>query len=118
MALGAPVFTYHVSDDGPPLAPGTELFHLDSDPGQAAWLPTGTSILTTLRPALTRLTELLKEADRDPPPPALRPGRPRRAAHHPELFFDLLSARLPRDRVLVEEAPVTATPSTRAYPSA
>lgn len=106
VALGAPVFTYHVSDDGPPLAPGTDLFHLDCDPGQAAWLPTGTSILTTLRPALTRLTELLKEADRDPPPP--RPAPPAvRAGEYitPELFFDLLSARLPRDRVLVEEAP-------------
>ncbi|MER6546153.1 benzoylformate decarboxylase [Streptomyces sp. NPDC001250] len=106
VALGAPVFTYHVADEGPPLAPGTELFHLDCDPGQAAWLPTGTSLVTTLRPALARLTSLLKESDRDPPPP--RPGPvPARAEGHitPELFFDLLRARLPHDRVLVEEAP-------------
>ncbi|MER6028856.1 benzoylformate decarboxylase [Streptomyces sp. NPDC001851] len=106
VALGAPVFTYHVADDGPPLAPGTELFHLDCDPGQAAWLPTGTSIVTTLRPALTRLTELLGEPDRDPPPPRPAPA-PARAGEHitPELLFDLLRARLPRERVLVEEAP-------------
>ncbi|MGV4980764.1 benzoylformate decarboxylase [Streptomyces sp. NRAIS4] len=107
VALGTPVFTYHVADDGPPLASGTELFHLDCDPGQAAWLPTGTSIVTTLRPALERLTELMgEEPDRDPPPPRPAPA-PAPADGHltPELFFDLLSARLPRDRVLVEEAP-------------
>jgi benzoylformate decarboxylase len=106
VALGAPVFTYHVADGGPPLAPGTELFHLDCDPGQAAWLPTGTSIVTTLRPALERLTGLLKEPDRAPPPPRPAPV-PARAEGHitPELLFDLLRTRLPRDRVLVEEAP-------------
>ncbi|MEU2711321.1 benzoylformate decarboxylase [Streptomyces sp. NPDC007205] len=106
VALGAPVFTYHVADDGPPLTPGTELFHLDCDPGQAAWLPTGTSIVTTLRPALTRLTELLEESDRDPPPARPAPA-PARAGQHitPELLFDLLRARLPGERVLVEEAP-------------
>ncbi|OLZ74608.1 benzoylformate decarboxylase [Streptomyces sp. IMTB 2501] len=106
VALGAPVFTYHVADDGPPLAPGTELFHLDCDPGQAAWLPTGTSLVTTLRPALARLTELLKEPDRDPPPPRPAPVPARvEGPITPELFFDLLRARLPHDRVLVEEAP-------------
>ncbi|MGW7546451.1 benzoylformate decarboxylase [Streptomyces sp. NPDC054770] len=106
VALGAPLFTYHVADVGPPLAPGTELFHLDCDPGQAAWLPTGTSIVTTLRPALARLTGLLREPDRDPPPPRPAPP-PAHAEEHitPDLLFDLLHARLPRDRVLVEEAP-------------
>ncbi|WP_225097707.1 benzoylformate decarboxylase [Streptomyces sp. CoH27] len=106
VALGTPVFTYHVPDDGPPLAPGTELFHLDCDAVQAAWLPVGTSIVTTLRPALTRLAELLKTSDREPPPPRPDPAPAGAAAHiTPEFFFDLLRARLPRDRVLVEEAP-------------
>ncbi|MFI9808455.1 benzoylformate decarboxylase [Streptomyces sp. NPDC052301] len=106
VALGTPVFTYHVPDDGPPVAPGTELFHLDCDPGQAAWLPVGTSIVTTLRPALARLTGLLKEPDRDPPPPRPAPAAaPETGDLTPELFFDRLRDRLPRDRVLVEEAP-------------
>ncbi|MBX7552151.1 benzoylformate decarboxylase [Streptomyces sp. NPDC004232] len=106
VALGAPVFTYHVADDGPPLAPGTELFHLDCDAGQAAWLPVGTSVVTTLRPALARLTELLKESDREPPPPRPAPAPAAADAHiTPEFLFDLLRDRLPRDRVLVEEAP-------------
>jgi benzoylformate decarboxylase len=106
LALGAPVFTYHVTGEDPPLRPGTELFHLDCDPAQAAWLPTGTSILTTLSPALARLTALLGPADREPPPPrpAPEPAAPG-GALTAEHVFDLLRARLPRDRVLVEEAP-------------
>jgi benzoylformate decarboxylase len=106
VALGAPVFTYHVAEDAPPLHPGTELFHLDCDPAQAAWLPVGTSIVTCLKPALARLTARLAPTDREPPPPRPTPPPagpgPRITA---ELVFDLLRARLPRDRVLVEEAP-------------
>lgn len=105
VALGAPLFTYHVHTESPPLHGGSELFHLDCDPGQAAWLPTGTSIVTTLRTALTQLTALLPEPDHKPPPRRI----PATAAAHttltPELVFDLLRERLPRDRVLVEEAP-------------
>ncbi|WP_327673891.1 MULTISPECIES: benzoylformate decarboxylase [unclassified Streptomyces] len=108
VALGTPVFTYHVVDDSPPLAPGTELFHLDCDPAQAAWLPTGTSLVTTLRPALTQLAALVGESDREPPPPRVRPHPVSVAdSSHltPELVLDELYRRLPRDRVLVEEAP-------------
>ncbi|MFE6690616.1 benzoylformate decarboxylase [Streptomyces sp. NPDC057743] len=108
VALGAPVFTYHVADDGPLLAPGTELFHLDCDPTQAAWLPIGTSLLTTLRPALTQLATLTSRSDRNPPP-RRRPSTPvsagARPALTPELVLDQLHQRLPHNRVLVEEAP-------------
>ncbi|MEV5988530.1 benzoylformate decarboxylase [Streptomyces sp. NPDC052051] len=106
VALGAPVFTYHVADDSPPLAPGTALFHLDCDPAQAAWLPTGTSLITTLRPALARLTELVGRADRERPPARGRPAPVSAGgALTPELVLEQLHRRLPRDRVLVEEAP-------------
>ncbi|MFF4399658.1 benzoylformate decarboxylase [Streptomyces sp. NPDC001480] len=107
VALGAPVFTYHVADDGPPLHPGTALFHLDCDPAQAAWLPTGTSIVTTLKPALTLLAALTRQADRPPPPPRTVPPAVSAdgAKITPELLLDLLRERLPGDRVLVEEAP-------------
>ncbi|MEV1078226.1 benzoylformate decarboxylase [Streptomyces sp. NPDC050211] len=106
VALGAPLFTYHVADDGPLLPPGTELFHLDCDPAQAAWLPLGTSLVTTLKPALAHLTALLKDPDRAPPPPRPAPEPvPATPDITPELVFDLLRERVPRDRVLVEEAP-------------
>ncbi|MDG4866303.1 benzoylformate decarboxylase, partial [Streptomyces sp. T-3] len=97
VTLGAPLFTYHVHTEGPPLSAATELFHLDCDPGQAAWLPTGTSIITTLRPALAQLATQLQESGREPPPP--RPAAAAAAPDHltPDLLFDLLRARLPRD---------------------
>ncbi|MFJ9036864.1 benzoylformate decarboxylase [Streptomyces sp. NPDC102406] len=115
VALGTPLFTYHVADDSPPLAPGTNLFHLDCDPAQAAWLPTGTSLVTTLRPALTRLLALVGESNREPPPPRTPPTPLDTDADDPhpphlthltaELVLDQLRQRLPRDRVIVEEAP-------------
>ncbi|MBO3675841.1 benzoylformate decarboxylase [Streptomyces sp. NEAU-YJ-81] len=107
VALGAPLFTYHVHTEGPPLADGTELYHLDCDPAQAAWLPVGTSIVTTLRPALRTLTDLVQPSDR--PAPKVRPApEPLPASAEeisPELVMELLRERLPRDTVLVEETP-------------
>ena len=108
VALGAPLFTYHFHTESPPLPDRTELFHLDCDPGQAAWLPTGTSIVTTLKPAVGQLAALVGESDREPPPPrhARSPARaPDDGTITPELVLDLVQERLPRDRVLVEEAP-------------
>ncbi|WP_394428799.1 benzoylformate decarboxylase [Streptomyces sp. SGAir0957] len=107
VALGTPVFTYHVPDDSPPLAPGTELFHLDCDPAQAAWLPIGTSLVTTLRPALTRLLATVGASDREPPKPRTPPTTAPLSGDRltPELVLDELRRRLPRGRVLVEEAP-------------
>ncbi|WP_128374762.1 benzoylformate decarboxylase [Streptomyces cavernae] len=106
VALGAPLFTYHVHTDHPPLNPGTELFHLDCDPGQAAWLPTGTSIVTTLKPAVGGLVALVADSGREPPPPRRVPdpvpAAPDLTGEH---VLDLLRDRLPHDRVLVEEAP-------------
>ncbi|MDJ1133459.1 benzoylformate decarboxylase [Streptomyces iconiensis] len=126
VALGAPLFTYHVDTGGPPLAAGTELWHLDCDPAQAAWLPVGTSVVTTLRPAVGALAGLVRAADRAAPAP--RPAPTRAPAPAPvtvtgtapspspapapvggritvEALFDLLADRLPRDTVLVEETP-------------
>jgi benzoylformate decarboxylase len=39
VALGGPIFKYHVHTPGPFLPAGTRLFHLDCDPLQAAWAP-------------------------------------------------------------------------------
>ncbi|TPQ16699.1 benzoylformate decarboxylase [Streptomyces sporangiiformans] len=108
VALGAPLFTYHFHTQSPPLPARTELFHLDCDPQQAAWLPTGTSIVTTLKPALGKLAALVEQSDREPPP-IRRPPTPTHPSAldgiTPELVLDLLQERMPRDRVLVEEAP-------------
>ncbi|MFM9372279.1 benzoylformate decarboxylase [Streptomyces sp. Da 82-17] len=106
VALGAPLFTYHVSGDGPLLPDDCELFHLDCDPAQAAWLPVGTSVLTTLRAGVESLTSLLKPTTRPTPPPRPQVARavptdPPSAAY----VLDALAELLPPERVLVEEAP-------------
>ncbi|WP_327351107.1 benzoylformate decarboxylase [Streptomyces sp. NBC_01304] len=105
VALGAPLFTYHVHTEGRLFPATTELFHLDCDPAQAAWLPTGTSIITTLKPALAQLAAQVGESDRKPPPLHPTPAEAAGDNLTPELVFDLLRNRLPRDRVLVEETP-------------
>ncbi|RDG36900.1 benzoylformate decarboxylase [Streptomyces corynorhini] len=105
VALGAPLFTYHVHVEGPALAAGTELYHLDCDPAQAAWLPVGTSVVTTIRPAVRALTGLVGTSERPPPPARTAPPPARPGVLSAELVMDLLRERLPRDTVLVEEAP-------------
>ncbi|MGW8375768.1 benzoylformate decarboxylase [Streptomyces sp. ODS28] len=113
VALGAPLFTYHVHAEGAHLEAGTELFHLDCDPEQAAWLPTGTSLITTLSPALRTLNGLVKQSDRPAPGSRVLPSpAPRRttgaagpAPITPEQVMDALRQRMPYGAVLVEEAP-------------
>ncbi|MFC7303307.1 benzoylformate decarboxylase [Streptomyces monticola] len=106
VALGAALFTYHVSGGGPLLADDCELFHLDCDPAQAAWLPIGTSLLTTVRAGVEALTGLVKPATRTAPPP--RPRTPRATESEPlsaAYVLDVLSELTDPAGVLVEEAP-------------
>ena len=68
--------------------------------------PVGTSIIATMKPALTMLLELLPETKRAMPagrtlPPAPAAGDPIPA----EFLLHSLSAAMPGDAVLVEEAP-------------
>jgi benzoylformate decarboxylase len=67
LALGAPVFTYHTEGFGPYLPTGTRLFQLIDDPDVASWLPTGTSVVTSLHLGIADLL------DRLPPPRRARP---------------------------------------------
>ena len=106
VVLGGPVFPYHVHAEGPFLAAGTRLFHLDDDPEAAAYAPVGTSVLTTLRPAVAALVDLLPDAERPLPPPRTRPAPP--AVADPiraEAVMAALASLLPDGAVVVEEAP-------------
>jgi benzoylformate decarboxylase len=109
LALGAPVFTYHVSVPGSPyLHPGTALYHLDCDPSAAAWLPVGTSLLSTVRAGAAALAELVADAkDRTPPPPRepLTPVGSETEPVAPALVMDVLREGMPDGTVLVEETP-------------
>ncbi|MBD5633831.1 MAG: benzoylformate decarboxylase, partial [Candidatus Eremiobacteraeota bacterium] len=75
LVLGAPVFTYHVFTDGPPIAADTLLVQLTDDPAAAAAAALGTSVLTTLREPLEELVRRLP-ARAKPAPPASTFARP------------------------------------------
>lgn len=106
VVLGAPVFTYRLAGDGPYLPAGARLWHLTDDAQQAAWTPVGTSLVTSLAPAVA---DLLRHPPRHP-----RPAPPRRDRPVPvpatgpitvEFLMQTLSRLRPAGSVIVEEAP-------------
>jgi benzoylformate decarboxylase len=106
VAIGAPIFKYHVHTPGPFLPDGVRLFHVDCDPLQAAWAPVGTSVLTTVRSGLRGLLELVEARPRAEVPPRRRPEpAPRRDPIEPALAIETLRALVPADAIVVEEAP-------------
>ena len=105
VVIGAPVFTFHVEGDAP-IFEGTEIFQITDDPAAAAVTPSGTSIIATMKPALTMLLALLPELNcmafqgRTLPPP------PKAADPLPvEFVLHTLSTLMPDNAMLAEEAP-------------
>ena len=106
VVIGAPVFTFHVEGDAPIFDGTTTLFQITDDADAAAITPAGTSIIASMKPALAHLIEVLPDTKRAMPtgrtlPRAPRPGDPIPA----EYLLHSLSAAMPDDAVLVEEAP-------------
>jgi benzoylformate decarboxylase len=117
LALGAPLFVYHQEGFGPFLPAGTQVFQLIDDPDVAAWLPAGTSVVTSLRLGLADLlarpappARPRPEARRKPPPVA--PGK---AITVPYLMQTLHQAR-PTRSIIVEEAPSSRRASQTHMP--
>ncbi len=107
VVLGAPAFTYHVHADGPVVVDGTQLFQLVDDPAMAAWAPTGTAVITTMRAGVAAVLEALPT---DLAGPALGGRGPRvvAAASAPmtgAYVLHVLAGLLPADAMVVEEAP-------------
>ena len=67
VVIGAPVFTFHVEGHASIFDGSTTIFQITDDPTAAAVTPTGTSILATMKPALSMLLELLPETKREIP---------------------------------------------------
>jgi benzoylformate decarboxylase len=70
LVLGAPVFTYHVEGFGPHIPEDAQLFQLIDDPAMAAWAPTGTAVVTSLKAGVRDLL-----AGPEPRPRATPAGR-------------------------------------------
>ena len=106
VVIGAPVFTFHVEGHASIFDGATALFQITDDPTAAAVSPLGTSIIATMKPALTMLIDLLPEAKRATPAGRVLPPAPVAADPIPvDFLLHALSAAMPADAALVEEAP-------------
>jgi benzoylformate decarboxylase len=106
VVIGAPVFTFHVEGHASIFDGATTIFQITDDPTAAAISPSGTSIVATMKPALTVLLELLPESKRAMPAGRILPAAPRSADPIPvEYLLHTLSAAMPDHAALVEEAP-------------
>jgi benzoylformate decarboxylase len=107
VVLGAPAFNYHIHADGLHVADGTHVFQLTDDPNVASFAAVGTSIITTIAPAIERLLPKVHQAAK----PASRPHA--HAAVAPsdpitiEYLLQSIAATMPADAYIAEEAPST-----------
>lgn len=107
VVLGAPVFTYHVHTEGPFVPEGTRLYQIIDDPQAAAWSPVGSSLLATMRLAVTRLLDLV-EPSRRPMPDRLRAAACEVEESSPisgPFVMQAIARAMPSDAVVVQEAP-------------
>jgi benzoylformate decarboxylase len=106
VVIGAPVFTFHVEGHASIFDGATTLFQITDDPTAAAVTPNGTSIIATMKPALTMLLDMLPETKRAIPKGRVLPPAPQAADPIPaEYLLHALAVAMPSDAALVEEAP-------------
>lgn len=106
VVIGAPVFTFHVEGHASIFDGATTLFQITDDPTAAAVSPIGSSIVATLKPALTMLLELLPDTKRAMPAGRTLPPAPVAGDPIPvEFLLHALASAMPDDAMLVEEAP-------------
>ena len=106
VVIGAPVFTFHVEGHAAIFDGTTTIFQITDDPTAAAVTPIGTSIVATMKPALTALLALLPETKRAMPAGRALPTVPEAGDPIPVGFLmHTLANAMPPDAALVEEAP-------------
>lgn len=106
VVIGAPVFTFHVEGHAAIFDGGATIFQITDDPDAAAVTPVGTSIIATIKPALSLLLDLLPETKRTAPKGRTLPPPPQAADPLPvEFLLHSLSQAMPDGASLVEEVP-------------
>jgi len=106
VVIGAPVFTFHVEGHASIFDGATAIVQITDDPTAAAVTPAGTSIVATMKPALSMLLELLGETKRALPEGRKPPPAPSAADPIPvECLMHSLAKAMPDDAALVEEVP-------------
>ncbi|WP_448034382.1 benzoylformate decarboxylase [Bradyrhizobium liaoningense] len=106
VVVGAPVFTFHVEGHAAIFDGGATIFQITDDPDAAAVTPVGTSIIATMKPALSMLLDLLPESMRAAPKGRTLPPAPQPADPLPvEFLLHSLSQAMPDGTSLVEEVP-------------
>ncbi|MGX1166382.1 benzoylformate decarboxylase [Bradyrhizobium sp. USDA 372] len=106
VVIGAPVFTFHVEGHAAIFDGGASIFQITDDADAAAVTPVGTSVIATMKPALSLLLDLLPESKRVTPKGRTLPPAPQAADPLPvEFLLHALSQAMPDGASLVEEVP-------------
>jgi benzoylformate decarboxylase len=105
LALGAPVFTYHVEGFGPHVPPKAQLFQITDDPAIVSWAPVGTSVFASLAPAIRELLGGPAPVARSRPAPRARIQPLSGSELTDEYLLQQIARLRPAGSIVVEEAP-------------
>lgn len=106
VALGAPIFTYHVHSEGPFIPNGVQLFQIIDDPEASSWSPVGSSLISTLHLGLSHLLALVQLSDHLPATRrALLPLPSETDPMSAAFVMHTIAQVRPDNAVIVEEAP-------------
>ncbi len=118
LVLGTRVFAYYPYIPGPPVPDGLRVFHVTSDPSEAARAIVGDSAVGCPRAAVRMLLDRLKPGVGRPAPPAPSPAPPSSPAEPipPAFVYRTLAETLPPHTMIFEESSSTVTVHQRLIP--
>ena len=116
LVLGAPAFTYHVEGFGPHVSQGVKLFQIVDDPGEAAWAPVGTAVISSLKLGIVDLLSGRRPAARCAPAERIRPARLASTPLTDKYLLQQIAALRSDGAVIVEEAPSSRGPMHEYLP--
>jgi benzoylformate decarboxylase len=105
LALGAPVFTYHVEGHGPHLPAGAALVQLTDNPSDAAWAAVGMAIVTQLKLGVAALLAGPSPPQRAAPAEPVRAARLAPGRLTDAYLMQQIALLRPAGSIIVEEAP-------------